>query len=220
MPVTELARLSLQPGTEVSSPRLLSNLAKAKDVMEEASGFKFRYYHCVEEPSVVFILGAWPSVDFHMQEFIPGQANQELLALLKDQITVEAMFHLDLDQSVRSLPLSKDMIAVVRHFITEGEKDSFMATFENNKHELESFIGSEDHVVGGWRVDKGYDPSVEGEKRTEEFVLFTAWDSVEHHFEFAKTEGFQRYSKIRNHVDGADIKHAKELVDLGDQGQK
>lgn len=220
MPVTELARLSLHPGTEASSPTLLSNLAKAKDVMEEASGFKFRYYHCVEEPNFIFILGAWPSVDFHMQEFIPGQANQELLALLKDQVTVDFMFHLDLDQGVHPLPLSKDVIAVVRHFMKEGDKDGFTATFENNKHELESFVRSDRHVVGGWRVDKGYDPSVDGEKRTEEFVLFTAWDSVEHHFGFAKTEGFQRYSKIRNHIDGADIKHAKELVDLGGQGLK
>ncbi|KIW73766.1 hypothetical protein PV04_01859 [Phialophora macrospora] len=218
MSVTELGRLALQPGTEASSPDLLMNLAKAKDAMMNASGSEFWYYHCVEDPKVIFILGSWPSVEFHMQEFIPGQLNQELLALLKDQIIVDWMFHLDIDQSTHSLPLSRDVITIARHFITDGDKEAFNRTFEANAFELESFVGKE-HMVGGWRIDIGYDPSAEGENRKDEFVLFTAWDRVENHGEFANTEGFQKYSQIRNHLDGAEIKHAK-LLQVGDYVRK
>ncbi|ETI27812.1 hypothetical protein G647_00261 [Cladophialophora carrionii CBS 160.54] len=218
MPVTELARLSLQSGTEASSPALLTNLAKAKEAMKEASGFEFWCYHCVEDPRVIFILGSWPSVEFHMQDFISSQPNQELLALLKDQLTVDWMFHLDIDQVTHPLPLSRDMVAIVRHFVKDGDKEAFKSTFEATRYELESFVGKE-KVVGGWRIDNGYDPSAEGENRKEEFVLFTAWDSVEHHDKFANTEGFQKYSQIRNNIDGAEIKHAK-LLDVGELVRK
>ena len=214
MPVTEVAQLTLQLSTDVSSPSLLANLAKAKSVMEKASGFEFRYYHSVEEPNVIFILGAWPSVDFHMQEFIPGQPNQEVLELLKDMVTVDWMFHLDLDQSEKPLPLKRAIIAIARHFVRDGDKDGFNATFEDNKHELEAFTGGSDQVVGGWRLDKGFDPSITGDKGKDEFVLFTGWDTVEQHFDFAKTEGYQKYSQIRNHINGAESKHAM-LLDAG-----
>jgi heme-degrading monooxygenase HmoA len=110
------------------------------------------------------------------------------------------------------------MIAIARHFITDGEKEAFKGTFEATRYELESFVGKR-HVVGGWRIDIGYDPSAERENRKDEFVLFSAWDSVERHGEFAKTEGFQKYSQIRNHIDGAEIKHAK-LLQVGEQVRK
>jgi len=217
MPVTELARLRLVPGTDTSSPGLLANLAKAKGVMEQASGFSFHYYHCVEAPDIVFILGAWPSVDFHMQEFIPSQPNQELLALLKDQLIVEWMFHLDIDQTEKALPLDRTFVAIGRHFIKDGDRDHFRETLDDNMHELESHIGGTDQVVGGFRIDQGFDPSSQSDKV--EFVLLTGWDSIDRHLEFAKTEAFQKYSQIRKHLDGADIKHAI-LLEVGEAAQK
>ncbi|KAL6245612.1 hypothetical protein RBB50_007611 [Rhinocladiella similis] len=217
MPVTELALLRLRPGTEWPAAELIAHLRKAKSVMESASGFKFCYYRAVEDPDVIFIFGEWPSVEFHMTNFIPSQENQELLELLKDQVTVEWMFHLDIDQTQSPLPWHRRVIAVVRHFIADGEKESFQATFQENKHNLEAFIGGSDRVVGGWRIDKGVDPSLEGELKSE-YVLISGWRSVEQHQDFAKTEGFQKYGQIRNHLAGADIKHAVR-VDLGDEAQ-
>ncbi len=219
MPVTELARLIVQPGTDVLSPELLANLAKAKDAMQQASGSNFWYYQCVEDPDVIFILGSWPSVDFHMLEFIPGQPNQEILALLKDQVTVEWMFHLDIDQRTHPLPINRNTIAIVRHFISAEQDEAFQSTFESNKDTLVSFIGAADHVSAGWRVDRGYDPSVEGDRIGKEFVLFSAWDSVEHHHDFGRTEESQQYGRIFNHIDGLEIKHAK-VLDVEGQGRK
>lgn len=186
--------------------------------MEEASGYKFHYFHCQEDPEIIFILGAWPSVDFHMQEFIPGQSNQEMLALLKDQITVEWMFHLDIDQTTIPLPVDRGFMAIVRHFIKDGDKTSFESTFRDNRSEMDSFIGGADRVVGGFRIDQGFDPSMECDKG-DEFVLFTAWDSEEQHFAFAKTEGFEKYGQIRNHISGAEISHAA-VLEVDESAQK
>ncbi|KIW16178.1 hypothetical protein PV08_06229 [Exophiala spinifera] len=217
MPVTELALLRLRPGIEWPLAALNANLRKAKKVMESASGLKFRYFRCIEDPATIFIFGEWPSVEFHMTTFIPSQENQELLELLKDQVTVEWMFHLDIDQSHRPLPWHTSVIAVGRHFVADGEKESFEATFEANKHNLEAFIGGSDRVVGGWRIDKGVDPLLEGELKSE-YVLISGWSSVEQHYQFAETEGFQKYGQIRNHLAGVEIKHAVR-VDLENEAQ-
>lgn len=209
MAVTELACLRLKPEQGLS-PELLAKLATAKWVMEKASGFNFHYYHCVESPGLVFIIGAWPSIEFHMLDFIPSQANQDLLGLLKDEVVVEWMFHLNIDQTKRCLPLHRAVVAIGRHFIKDNERDHFQKTFDENKHYLESFIGGEELAVGGYRLDKGFDPSLEAEPK-EEFVLFTTWHDVEQHGEFAKTDGFEKYAQIRDHLAGADIKHAVRL---------
>jgi heme-degrading monooxygenase HmoA len=211
MAVTELACLRLG-SDQALLPELLAKLARARSVMEEASGFKFHYYHCVESPELIYIIGAWPSVEFHMQDFIPSQANQDLLALLKAEVVVEWMFHLNIDQTKRQLPLDREIVAIGRHFIKDNEENHFQKTFEENKHYLESFIGSEELVVGGYRLDEGFDPSLEGDRR-EEFVLFTGWHDVDQHGNFAKTDGFEKYAQIRDHLAGADIKHAVRLND-------
>ena len=49
------------------------------------------------------------------------------------------------------------------------------------------------------------------EEEKEEYVLFCPWRDIDQHFSFGKTEGFAKYAKIRDYVDGADIKHAKIL---------
>jgi len=209
MAVTELACLRLRP-EQALSPELLAKLATAKSVMEKTSGYNFHYYHCVESPELIFIIGAWPSIEFHMQDFIPSQANQDLLSLLKDEIVVEWMFHLDIDQAKQSLSLGRATLAIGRHFIKDGENTQFQRTFDYNKHYLQAFVGGEELVVGGFRMDKGIDPSLETDPKGE-FVLFTAWQDVAQHGEFAKTDGFKKYAQIRDHLAGADIKHAVRL---------
>ena len=88
MPIIELAKLHAQHGQQDISHALRAKLLRAKKVMEEASGYPFNYYQSTEDQGVFFIVGAWPSVKFHMQEFIPGAANQELLESLTNEIAV------------------------------------------------------------------------------------------------------------------------------------
>lgn len=210
MPVVELAQLRLKQNRKTVSPSVSKNLLKAKTVMEEASNYTFTYYHRVEDPSIIYIVGAWPSVDFHMQEFIPGAPNQELLELFKDDLSVEWMFHVELKPFVNPLPVEREIIAIGRHFVKTEKVHDFETTFTANRHELESHIGGAEYVNGGWRVDDGFDPESSGE-RDEEFVLFTSWNSVEMHGDFAQTAGFAKYSRIRDHLIGAKIHHARRL---------
>ena len=83
-----------------------------------------------------------------------------------------------------------------------GERISFEKAFHENKEYLQNHV-TEGKIGGGWRVDK--------EEDKEEFVLFSPWQSVDQHYDFADTEGFEKYGKIREYIDGAEIKHAKML---------
>jgi heme-degrading monooxygenase HmoA len=144
-----------------------------------------------------------------MQEFIPGPENQQLLeSLITDVMTVEWLLHINVAHT--NLPLPKDgslsqlpLLSIVRHFIKDGEKDKFERTFKTNKAYLQDFV-TEGTIGGAWRVDP--------KDGKDEWVLLCPWKDVEQHHAFATTDGFVKYGQIREHIAGADIKHAKLLA--------
>ncbi|KAF2189836.1 hypothetical protein K469DRAFT_562705 [Zopfia rhizophila CBS 207.26] len=219
MAITEIALIRLLPPTTVDDPLLQSKLAHAKYVMENFTGRRFYYMHQVEDPSLLYVIGEWDSLKQHMEQFIPSADNQALLESLKDQLTVEWLLHIDAPHSELPLPKSKTtsqdksqytnetgtlVYSIGRHFVKAGEKDKFKETFENKKHYLQDYA-TEGTIGGGWRVDK--------KELKEEFVLFCPWKDVEQHMSFAKTDGFEKYAKVRDFIDGAEIKHVK-IIDI------
>jgi quinol monooxygenase YgiN len=212
MTITEVALLRVAPGGVADDPTLLANLAQAKSLMERYTGNTFYYFQQTEDPSFIYIIGEWESLDQHMNYFIPSAENQAMLDLLKDQVTVEWLLHADVSHVDLPLPRSDTemakarkgeiVISVGRHFVKNGQKKDFQQVFDANKIYLQDFI-SEGKLGGGWRIDK--------EDGKEEWFLICPYTSVEQHFDFAATEGFKKYVQIKDHVDGADIKHAKLL---------
>jgi hypothetical protein len=236
MPVTELALLRLRPGTSLSDHSFRSKLAEAKRVMETYSNnlattvhhptanpthintedipkpapdqHQFFYYSQHEDPSHLYIIGSWPSAAMHRQSFIPSAENQELLSKFKDDISVESMFHVEIEQS--SVPLDAPVLAIGQHWITPSNNAGFEEAFEDNRHHLEHF--STRKLAGGWRHEKEERPDG-GQKDV--FVLFSGWDDVDHHMKFGKSQSYEEYSKIIKWIDegGFEVKHAVK-VDL------
>jgi hypothetical protein len=62
-------------------------------------------------------------------------------------------------------------------------------------------------VVGGWRIER------EDEEK-EEWVLFSGFESVDNHIEFAKTKGFEKYREIMGFVSGFEVKHLRAFKAL------
>jgi heme-degrading monooxygenase HmoA len=204
MTITEIALLQLVPPTVADDETLRSKLAMAKNAMEEYTGYQFRYYQEIEDPSRIYIIGEWDSLDQHYNKWVPSEKNQKLLDVLKGLATVEYLIHLEVPP--QTLPLSAsvgggpNVISITRHFIKDGERDRFQQIFNTNKHYAEEFV-TEGNMGGGWRVDK------DGAK--EEFVLFFPWKDVDQHYSFAKTEGFPEYAKIKDACADASIKHLR-----------
>jgi quinol monooxygenase YgiN len=207
MAITEIALLHLLPTTTIDDG-LRSKLVNAKVVMEKFTGRRFYYLQQMEDADCIYVIGEWDSLDQHMNHFIPSEANQALLRDLGPYLTVDWLLHIDAPHAVLPIPKTKvenegkepHVVGIVRHFIRDGEKDEFKETFEENKHHLQEYV-TEGKIGGGWRVDP--------EEGKDEFVLWHPWTEVDQHIKFAGTEGFQKYSKIREHINGAEIKHAR-----------
>ncbi|KAJ8114776.1 hypothetical protein OPT61_g3422 [Boeremia exigua] len=208
MTITEVALLHLLPNVVIDDTDLRSKLAQAKKIMQNYTGRTFHYLQQVEDPAYIYIIGEWESLDQHMNEFIPSTDNQALLESLQGSLSVDWLLHIDVSHA--GLPLTgkgatkqtAPTFAIVRHFIKGGERAQFQQTFDEEKHHLQDFV-TEDKIGGGWRVD------TEGDE--DEWVLLTPWKNVEQHHEFAQTDGFTNYGKIRAHIQGAEIKHARFL---------
>jgi quinol monooxygenase YgiN len=221
MPVTELAILPLTHSLSKENPHLPPSLKKkfisAKLVLEKDSGHKFCFFQQVEDPSIIYILGSWKSPQAH-GVFLPSAENQKLLELFKDDIITEekdgkkmTMWHLDADifsgvnegdKSVFTAPV----ISLNRHFVPKDKKAGFVKKFHEVKGLLEDFTAPY-QVVGGWRIEKE-------EEGKEEWCLFSGFESVENHHEFARTEGFARYREIVEFVEGFELRHLRGVEGL------
>jgi len=221
MTVTELAIIPLTHNLTKENSNLPESLKQkfisAKLVLEKASGHKFYFFQQVEDPSIIYILGSWESPQAHAT-FLPSAENQQLLELFQDDIIAEekdgkkvVMWHLDADvfsavnegdKSVFTAPV----ISLNRHFVPEDKQAGFIKKFDEVKGLLEDFTKPY-QVVGEWRIEK----EAEGK---EEWDLFSGFESVENHHEFAKTEGFARYREIVEFVEGFEVRHLRRVEGL------
>lgn len=223
MPVTEFAVLSLIKPVPRDHPTLpgafIQKLKKAKAVLESASGYKFRYFQQIEDPSRVYTLGLWDSVAAH-DTFRASPENQELLELVKDDIFLTGekkitlwhlegdMFAVDPSSGFKSV-FTAPVISYNRHFVATDKKEEFVAKFQEVRGILEAYtepLG----VVGGWRIEK---EEVDGKER-DEWTLFSGFDSVDDHMAFAQTEPFMKYREIVAFVQSFEVKHLKAIEEL------
>jgi quinol monooxygenase YgiN len=209
MTITEIALLSLPSGVTSINADLRAKLANAKKVMQDFAGRTFYYLQQCEDPSHIYIIGEWESLDQHMNDFIPSEANQALLESLKDELSVVWLLHIDTQHA--DLPLPKTdvtsaetfpVLSIGRHFVKNGAKEGFRESHESNRRYLQDYL-TEGNMGGGWRVDK--------EDGKDEWVLLCPFINVQQDLDFANTDDFEKYWRMRVHIDSAEIKHAKIL---------
>lgn len=202
MAVTELALLSLLPPSTLNDTSLWKKLNSAKNAMETFTQRNLFFFSQIENPASLYIIGEWEDVKQHREDYIPSQTNQQMLALLKDQVSVEWLIHIDIDQE--NLPFSAPIISVSRHFISSGQKETYGGTFEAVSHHLRSYV-TPSHFARGWRTERE-----EGSDQ-EEDLLIAGWDNVASHHAFAQSDGFEELARIREFMKDADIKYAKRI---------
>ncbi len=91
------------------------------------------------------------------------------------------MFHVD-DDPV-TLPVDAPILGIARYFAPEESKARFGEVFDGVRHHLERAVGGQELVIGGWKIEED-DERIGNVER----VLFSDWESVEKHREFARTE--------------------------------
>ncbi|RHZ54379.1 uncharacterized protein CDV56_106056 [Aspergillus thermomutatus] len=195
-PVTKIALLRLK--CEPPSASFKTLLLEGIEAQAKFSSYPVRLFSQVEDPSLIYLVGGWDSAQQHY-DWIPSATNQGIMERLSKEMEVVWMFHVDGDAARQGELLTEaSVVAVGRYFMTAEEKEGFKRVFEETQHHLEGFTKPLP-VFKGWRIEK--------EEGKEEFVLFSGWTEVQQHFDFARSEGFQEFSKINEYVDSAEIKH-------------
>ncbi len=116
------------------------------------------------------------------------------------------MYHLELDATATPLPLDASAISISRHFIKNGQREAFQSRLEKMKALLQDYTRPRP-VAGGWRIEK------EAENE-EEWVLFSGFDNVEHHFGFEKADEFRKYRSTVEDVGSFEEKHVRRVEEV------
>ena len=169
MAVTDIARIRLKANVSVEDTELRRRLLAAKEAMESYTGNTFYFYTQLDDPSLIYIIGRWVSAAQHSQEWIPSEANQNILVSLKDYISVDWMFHVDMEQM--DIPFDAPILANRRYFVSEEEKGTFSAEVER-LWSLAAGSVCPYRLSGGWKVEKH-----ENDER-HEYLLFSGAKSV------------------------------------------
>lgn len=74
MPILEVCQLRLKEGVSVTDESLLKNLSTVRSIIETNSQF----YHCIEDPSLIYILGMWSTLQTH-QNFLASPEKKTIL---------------------------------------------------------------------------------------------------------------------------------------------
>lgn len=220
MAVTELALFLFKNKKSIEAPEnkaVKENILAAIKGQASYSSYPVHLLTQVEDPSYLYLLGGWDSVETHVEKWIPSKTNRDLLAGLQEDMEVVWLQHLDIapishapgsvnnEDESSVVPLSAPVIGISRYFINPGKKYNFQNVYSASKHHLDAFAKPWS-TIGGWRSDP--ETRDEGKSVKDEFVLFSGWGATEDHFKFAESEGFKDFGKIKEFLEGAEIKHA------------
>lgn len=220
MPVNELACLKLLPGADILDETLRKKLEHAKEVLEEYTKNPFTFTSQVEDNSYVYIIGRWKSRDEHMKKFINSKENKALLKTLEKQVRIEWIAHYDIEEDIPQM--TSPIISISRFFIKPGHREPYQATYDSVEEILTEYQEphqwpqDDDRVhnelpefnlghTHGWRVDK------EAEEK-EEAVLICGWRVVAAHEGLSGDDRYGEWCKIKQHLKGAEIKHAMPIA--------
>ncbi|ORY12224.1 hypothetical protein BCR34DRAFT_483035 [Clohesyomyces aquaticus] len=200
MPVLEVTQLRLK-GVSAADRGLLRNLSLVRDALQTNS----RFYHCTEDPSLIYIFGLWPSLDAHL-EFLASPRSSEVLGPQEEQLDFQWALHMNLD-AMSSLPLDAPVMAISMVVIKEHDIDAYNQSITATRR-LFSDASRPYRIVNGWRCD----PT----SRNHEAVMFTGWPSVEAHSAFV-TEGRKNpdFARMEALYQTVEVRHARTLESNG-----
>lgn len=219
---TEIAILPLThpltPSNPTLPPSLIKKLQTAKLVLETASGFDFFYFQQAEDPSIIYIIGEWESVEAH-GVFLKSKENLALLEQLKDDIVREGegdkimqMWHLDTSIKTWIMGTANADDKTLLTTLTIRFEQMFVLP-ENSKAFRKSF---EEYikpyqVIAGKRIEKG---NIKGKEREEWGILSPSQRVDRRHMGLPETESDTRYQKVLGCLDAFENRYLKAIEGL------
>jgi hypothetical protein len=169
MAIIELAHIGLKGGTTADDPQLKRNLKEVKRVIEEYSKLETIFYRQLDDPSVMFVIGAWETKDHHQHGFDGSPQQGEILKLIKDQMGIDWMHYIDVEQS--RIPLDAPVLAIVREVF---------AKHSVNRTDFDQQFASKTASIGGARYGAVSAWNIRKDKHESEVrVNFSGWENLD-----------------------------------------
>lgn len=196
MPVLEVTQLRLK-GIPADDPTLLKSLSTVRGTLQTNSQF----YHCVEDPTLIFVLGVWPTLDAHL-DFLASPARDEVLGPQEDLLEFRWTLHMELD-AMSSLPLDAPVLAIMRLLIKGDRVNAYDQAAAKDMHIIADYTHPH-NVVNGWRYDAA--------PGTHEALVFTGWESAHAHAAFAEKAGDNtKFPAIEGVYESMEVWHARNM---------
>jgi hypothetical protein len=187
MPALEMTQLRLK-GLTADDPALLQSLSTVRRKLHTSSQF----YNCIEDPTLIYILGMWPSLDAHLK-FLASPARDEVLGPQEDMLDFCWTVHIELD-GMSLLPLNAPVLAVERMRVRGEHVDAVDQAVTRHTEELHP-----SKVAHGWRCDAA--------PGSHEAFLFTGCETAHAHAIFA----IKNTAAIDNQYETMQVIHAWNL---------
>lgn len=205
--ILEICQLKVKPNLSPADPTLLSALSTARtELKEKVYNTNSRFYQCVEDPTLIYILGVWPSLARH-GEFLASPARSEILDSQEELFNFGWILHMEIgDRGMDELPLDAPVMAITRLFMKDGEEHvKACEEIERKYREVVAEGRRPWNVVDGWRIDC--------ENGKNEGVMITGWESVETHEAFTKRtrEKHPEYGSVTQHYERMEVRHARNM---------
>lgn len=205
MPILEVCQLKIKPHLCNSDPSLLAALQKARtELREKVVDTESRFYRCIEDPTLIYILGVWPSLDRH-KEFLTSPYKDEILDSQDELFDFQWIIHTNLnDPSMKAVPIQAPVMGIARLMIKPERVEAYQAIVDK--------YGA--FVEEGTRPYKGFvEWRIDCEEGKFEQVFLTGWQAEGDHAEFTKKtrEEHPEYAGVRDKYEGMDVKHARDM---------
>ncbi|KAH6665363.1 hypothetical protein B0J14DRAFT_230873 [Halenospora varia] len=201
MPILEIALLRIK--NNVPAKETLAILQHVRTLLaEKVHPTKSRFFSTLEDPSLIFIIGSWPTIEAH-HGFLDSEVKSEILGSQEGVFMFRKGLHIPLPESSEEvenwgLPLNASVLGFEAFSVKPGEDhhSAYTDIFAHIRSSAEEAT-KPNPVFESWRMDY-----MEGER---EHVIFTGWKSKKEHEEWME----------RQKVQNEEFKNLKEQHSLG-----
>jgi hypothetical protein len=199
--VLEMTALRIKAPYTPTSPALLKSLQHVRAQL----GTDSKFFHILEDPSQIYILGLWPSLAAH-QEFLASPKSKEILGPQEDKLEFIWGSHVPLD-SYDQLPLKTNLVAFTRLWIAPKDVEGYQEIVDQNQPVVAS-VTAPHPVYTTWRIDAPEDKP--------ESFLFTGWENLAVHEAFMaqRTAESENYKYVVDNYpigNNRDVKHGRDM---------
>lgn len=146
MPVVEITQLRLKE-LSANDPALLKSLSQTRSELQTNS----RFFSCIDESSLIYIFGFWPSVDAHWK-FLASLARDEVLGSQEAILDFQWTIHLELDDTTPHL-FDAPFLAIERFNVDAANVEAYDRVVADHVRKLQSKDRGPLGVTYAWRCD-------------------------------------------------------------------